>query len=165
MKPSTVFYTYFDSPVGKLLLAGDGVALYRLSFPCVHTDEHIAEDWTKDDSKFEPVKEQLTDYFAGNLQTFDIPLSMKGTNFQKRVWKALLDIPFGATKSYGDIANALGSPGASRAVGSANNINPIAIIVPCHRVIGSTGKMVGFGGGLETKQFLLDLESPQYSLV
>lgn len=165
MEPKQILYTYFESPVGNLLLAGDGEFLHRLSFPSVHSEDRVPDHWIRDDTAFNEVKRQLTAYFAGGLRSFDIPLKMKGTDFQKKVWAALLEIPFGETRSYGDLANELGSPGASRAVGTANNVNPIAIIVPCHRVIGSTGKMVGFGGGLETKQFLLDLESPQYSLV
>lgn len=101
---------------------------------------------------------QLGEYFAGERRSFDVPLSFAGTDFQKRVWAALLAIPFGETRSYGEIADQLGAPGASRAVGAANGRNPISIIAPCHRVVGSTGKLTGFAGGLEAKAFLLDLE-------
>ena len=101
---------------------------------------------------------QLGEYFAGERRTFDVPLSFAGTDFQKRVWAALLAIPFGETRSYGEIADQLGAPGASRAVGAANGRNPISIIAPCHRVLGSNGKLTGFAGGLEAKAFLLDLE-------
>ena len=98
-------------------------------------------------------------YFAGKLQAFDLPLEMAGTDFQKRVWKALRNIPYGETRSYGQLAAEIGAPRAVRAVGAANGRNPIPIIVPCHRVIGASGKLVGFGGGLEWKRFLLDLEA------
>lgn len=101
---------------------------------------------------------QLGEYFAGERRTFDVPLSFAGTDFQKRVWAALLAIPFGETRSYGEIAQQLGAPGASRAVGAANGRNPISIIAPCHRVVGSNGKLTGFAGGLDAKAFLLALE-------
>ena len=101
---------------------------------------------------------QLGEYFAGKRRTFDVPLSFSGSDFQKSVWSALLAIPFGETRSYGEIAQQLGAPGASRAVGAANGRNPISIIAPCHRVVGSNGKLTGFAGGLEAKAFLLELE-------
>jgi len=165
MKNIPLFYSYLDSPVGDLLLAGDGDSLHYVSFPKGHKAFTPQEMWIRDDGKFGPVKEQLSAYFAGKLRDFDLKLTLHGTDFQKSVWRLLLEIPFGETRSYGDLANQLGSPGASRAVGLANGSNPIPIIVPCHRVIGSTGKLTGFGGGIETKQFLLELENPQYSLV
>ena len=165
MKNIPLFYSYLDSPVGDLLLAGDGDSLHYVSFPKGHKAFTPQEMWIRDDGKFGPVKEQLSAYFAGKLRDFDLKLTLHGTDFQKSVWHLLLEIPFGETRSYGDLANQLGSPGASRAVGLANGSNPIPIIVPCHRVIGSTGKLTGFGGGLKTKQFLLELENPQYSLV
>jgi methylated-DNA-[protein]-cysteine S-methyltransferase len=101
---------------------------------------------------------QLKAYFAGKLREFDLPLAPQGTDFQQRVWLALLRIPYGATASYGDIARAVGEPGASRAVGAANGQNPVAIIIPCHRVIGANGTLTGYGGGLPNKKFLLELE-------
>jgi len=165
MKNIPLFYSYLDSPVGDLLLAGDGDSLHYVSFPKGHKAFTPQEKWTRDDARFGPVKDQLSAYFAGTLRVFDLQLTLHGTNFQKKVWRLLLEIPFGETRSYGDLANQLGSPGASRAVGLANGSNSIPIIVPCHRVIGSTGKLTGFGGGIETKQFLLELENPQYSLV
>lgn len=165
MKSIPLFYSYFDSPVGALLMAGDGESLHYLSFPGGHKAFGPREDWAREDDQFDAVRHQLSAYFAGTLQTFDLSLTFHGTDFQKQVWTLLLDIPFGATQSYGDLAKALGTPNASRAVGAANGANPIPIIVPCHRVIGSTGKLTGFGGGIETKQFLLELENPQYSLV
>lgn len=102
---------------------------------------------------------QLTAYFAGRLTRFDLPLAIKGSDFQKRVWRALLDIPYGETRSYGELARAIGMPSSVRAVGAANGRNPIAIVVPCHRVIGANGKLVGYGGGLPMKQMLLALEA------
>ena len=104
---------------------------------------------------------QIESYLSGNLKKFDLPLEMHGTDFQKQVWNALLSIPYGSTASYKDVALAIGNPGSVRAVGMANNKNPIAIIVPCHRVIGSDGSLVGYGGGIELKRRLLELESPQ----
>lgn len=101
---------------------------------------------------------QLGEYFAGKRRTFDVPLSFSGSDFQKHVWGALLTIPFGETRSYGEIARQVGKPNASRAVGAANGRNPISIIAPCHRVVGSTGKLTGFAGGLDAKQYLLELE-------
>jgi methylated-DNA-[protein]-cysteine S-methyltransferase len=103
-------------------------------------------------------EKQLTEYFAGERREFDLPLDMRGTPFQKEVWDALLGIPFGETKSYGDLAKQLGNPGAGRAVGAANGRNPISIVVPCHRVIGSSGKLTGFAGGLDVKARLLEME-------
>ena len=101
---------------------------------------------------------QLEEYFSGRRKIFDLPLAPKGTDFQRRCWEALLQVPYGETRSYGDIARSIGSPGGFRAVGMANNRNPIAVIIPCHRIIGSDGKLVGFGGGLDVKAFLLDME-------
>jgi len=165
MQTLPLFYSYFDSPVGALLMAGDGETLHYLSFPGGHKAFGPQAGWTRDDTRFGPVKRQLSAYFSGSLREFDLQLTLHGTDFQKKVWTLLLDIPFGETRSYGELAKTLGSLGASRAVGLANGSNPIPIIVPCHRVIGSTGKLTGFGGGLKTKQFLLELENPQYSLV
>ncbi|MBR1560173.1 MAG: methylated-DNA--[Clostridia bacterium] len=101
---------------------------------------------------------QVREYFAGTRRTFDLPLSLSGSDFQRRVWHALMDIPFGETRSYGDVAAALGNPGAARAVGMANNKNPVLIVVPCHRVVGSSGRLMGYAGGLERKRYLLELE-------
>jgi methylated-DNA-[protein]-cysteine S-methyltransferase len=147
------------SPVGTLTLRTDGVALTALSFtddvPDVGTDTH------SESSVLVDTRQQLAAYFAGRLRVFDVPLAPVGSPFQLRVWDELLKIPYGTTASYGDIAARLGmSLTASRAVGLANGANPIAIIVPCHRVIGSNGSLVGYGGGLRRKRFLLSLESP-----
>ncbi len=109
-------------------------------------------------SLLEKAERQLTEYFEGRRKSFDLPLELKGTDFQVKVWKALEKIPYGETKSYQEIAEEIGSPKAFRAVGNANNKNPVSIIIPCHRVIGKSGKLVGYGGGLEKKEYLLHLE-------
>lgn len=151
-------YSYLDSPIGKLLLAGDEASLHYLSFPGGHKAFGPHPSWEREDAPFGYVKEQLSAYFEGRLQRFDLPLTLHGTDFQRQVWTYLATIPFGETRSYGQLAHALETPKASRAVGAANGANPIPVILPCHRVIGSTGKLTGFGGGLPTKQFLLELE-------
>lgn len=151
-------YTYFDSPVGELLLAGDEASLHYLSFPSGHKAFGPDSQWERNDAPFSEVKAQLAAYFDGKLQAFDLPLTLHGTDFQKSVWTYLATIPFGETRSYGQLAHHLGTPKASRAVGAANGANPLPVILPCHRVIGSTGKLTGFGGGLPTKTFLLELE-------
>lgn len=150
-------YRTIDSPIGLLTLAGRDGILTNLRM-VDQTYEPSRADWTLDDSAFAETEEQLTAYFAGDLLDFDIEMDMQGTGFQRRVWKELLTIPYGETRSYGQIAGQIGAPGAARAVGLANGHNPIAIIVPCHRVIGASGKLTGYGGGLERKQTLLELE-------
>jgi methylated-DNA-[protein]-cysteine S-methyltransferase len=122
------------------------------------TYEPSHDDWQADDDAFRDVVEQVEAYFAGERTKFDVELDMVGTAFQRRVWAALLTIPYGETRSYGEIARQIGSPGAFRAVGLANGHNPIGIIVPCHRVIGSNGSLTGYGGGLDRKRPLLELE-------
>ena len=160
LKTIVLDYTYIDSPVGKLLLAGDENSLHFICFPGGHKGFERPSQWQQSDNHFDTVKNQLSSYFSGSLEKFDIPLTLHGTDFQKRVWQLLSEIPYGVTRSYGAIAKDLETPNASRAVGMANGANPIPIIVPCHRVIGSSGKLTGFGGGIETKRFLLDLENP-----
>jgi methylated-DNA-[protein]-cysteine S-methyltransferase len=151
-------YSVIDSPIGPLTLAGDGDTLTHLRME-VQTHPPLGQDtWIADEGGFEKVVEQIDAYFAGERTEFDIALRMEGTDFQRRVWTALLGIPYGETASYGEIAEEIGRPTASRAVGMANGRNPLAIIVPCHRVIGSSGALVGYGGGLDRKQTLLDLE-------
>lgn len=154
------YYTFFDSPIDPILLTSDGTSLTGLYMQVHAHGPEIGEDWTRDDdaAPFAAVKEQLAAYFAGTLREFDIPLAPEGTEFQRRVWKELEAIPYGETLSYGEIACRLGNPSASRAVGLANGRNPISVIVPCHRVIGANGKLVGYGGGLSRKDFLLNLE-------
>jgi methylated-DNA-[protein]-cysteine S-methyltransferase len=151
-------YRVIGSPIGPLTLAGDGDTLTNLSM-ADQTHLPIGRDaWIYDDDVFEKAVEQLDAYFAGERLEFDVPMRLDGTDFQRQVWTALLGIPYGETASYGEIAQEIGRPTASRAVGMANGRNPVAIIVPCHRVIGSSGTLVGYGGGLPRKQTLLDLE-------
>jgi methylated-DNA-[protein]-cysteine S-methyltransferase len=152
-------YTHLESPIGPLLLAGDGEALHLISFPEGKRARRPLESWRHDPSAFVGPSAQIDAYFAGRLREFDLPLVFNGTEFQKSVWTALRTVPFGAVASYGAIARSIGRPTASRAVGAANGANPLPIVVPCHRVIGSTGGLTGFGGGMETKRFLLDHEA------
>lgn len=152
---SVLAFGYFDSPVGPLLIAGDADRLHLISFPTGRRAEAPEADWRRDDSLFLETIDQLRAYFAGTLTRFDLPLRLAGTTFQNKVWTALCDIPFGETVSYGELASRIGKPTASRAVGAANGANPLPIVVPCHRVIGSDRSLTGFGGGLETKRFLL----------
>jgi methylated-DNA-[protein]-cysteine S-methyltransferase len=156
-----MIYTTMPSPIGRLTLTGDGHALTSIYF---ERDERLPRrppaDWREDARGLRDARAQLQDYFAGKRTSFDLPLALNGTPFQLKVWRALLRIPFGATASYGDIAAAIGRPGASRAVGGANHRNPIPIVVPCHRVIGSDGSLTGYGGGEDRKRRLLALERP-----
>lgn len=147
-----------DSPIGPLTLAGHGRTLtHLLMSDHAHTPDRTG--WRRDDTAFPEAVEQLRAYFAGELTEFDLDLELVGTDFQRRVWAALLTVPYGETRSYGQIAKQLGVPQASRAVGLANGRNPISIIVPCHRVIGSNGSLTGYGGGIDRKRALLDLEA------
>ena len=148
-------YGYFKSPVGDLLTAGDGERIHFVGFPAGSRAMEPKDDWRRDDDLFAEIHQQLAAYFAGELKQFDLPLHLSGTSFQNAVWTALQAIPFGETTSYGAIAAGIGRPTASRAVGGANGANPIPIIIPCHRVIGSDRSLTGFGGGVETKEFLL----------
>lgn len=157
----TIYYHYHTTSIGELLLAGDGSHLSLLGFPSGKMQRRHDSDWTKDRAPFVDVCAQLDGYFAGELKGFDLPLMPRGTAFQELVWRALSEIPYGETWSYGQLATSIGKPKASRAVGAANGVNPIPVIIPCHRVIGASGKLTGFGGGVETKQFLLELESGQ----
>lgn len=155
---TTMRYRTIDSPVGLLTLAGVGSTLMHLRM-VDQTHEPDRSGWEPaDDDAFPEAVGQLSAYFAGELTEFDLDLELAGTEFQRRVWAALRTIPYGETRSYGQIAEQIGSSGASRAVGLANGRNPIGIIVPCHRVIGSTGGMTGYGGGIDRKRALLALE-------
>jgi methylated-DNA-[protein]-cysteine S-methyltransferase len=144
-----------DSPIGQLLLAGDEHGLHRVSMSPFTVDK----EWTRDDELFGGAREQLEQYFRGERREFDLPLKLDGNSFELSVWDALRDIPYGETLSYGEVARGIGHPDAPRAVGAANGRNPVAIIVPCHRVIGANGSLTGYGGGLDRKRFLLDLEA------
>jgi methylated-DNA-[protein]-cysteine S-methyltransferase len=152
-----ILYRTIDSPIGLLTLAGRDGVLTNLRM-VEQTYEPSRADWTLDNSAFADATKQLDAYFAGERLDFEVEFDLGGTQFQQRVWKALLTIPYGETRSYGEIAGQIGAPGAARAVGLANGHNPIAIIVPCHRVIGASGKLTGYGGGLDRKQTLLSLE-------
>ncbi len=148
-------YGYFDSPVGALLVAGNADQLHLISFPTKSRTKESRAGWRRDDSLFAETFRQLHAYFAGELTQFNLSLRIAGTTFQNKVWTALCDIPFGETISYGELASRIGKPTASRAVGGANGANPLPIVVPCHRVIGSDKSLTGFGGGVEIKRFLL----------
>ncbi|MCZ0729654.1 methylated-DNA--[protein]-cysteine S-methyltransferase [Mycolicibacterium iranicum] len=150
-------YRTMDSPVGLLTLAGMGGRLQHLRMVDQTYDPNRA-DWQLDESAFSDTVEQLDEYFRGTRYEFDVDLDLVGTAFQKKVWEALLTIPYGETRSYAEIASQIGAPGAFRAVGLANGHNPIGIIVPCHRVIGANGSLTGYGGGLDRKRMLLGME-------
>ena len=157
-----MLYTTVDSPIGELLLLGDGRVLHGLWMLDDPAAELVRPGWTRVGGPFEDVRVQLAEYFAGRRLAFDLPLAMAGTPFQRRVWRALLDIPYGETTTYGELARQVKPAGgglAARAVGMANGRNPIAVVVPCHRVVGADGTLTGYGGGLERKRYLLDLEA------
>lgn len=157
----SVYYSECQSPLGMLTLTGNGEALTGLYMENQKHRPELPAHSQRDDGRFTVVREQLAAYFAGELQRFDVRLDAAGTVFQQRVWLTLTDIPFGATETYGGLAARLGKPSASRAVGLANGRNPIGIIVPCHRVLGASGALTGYGGGLARKQWLLAHEQTQ----
>lgn len=150
-----MWYDTIKTPVGRLTVAADADGLRHLLFETSRYDVADRDSWTRDASAVRDARHQLLEYFAGERRRFDLALSPRGTPFQLGVWRALREIPFGATWSYGDLARRIGAPRAVRAVGAANGRNPLPIVVPCHRVIGRDGKLTGFGGGLPVKQFLL----------
>ena len=154
----TVYYSSIPSPIGQLLLTGDRDTLTGLYFSTGNKARGADPEWERYDEPFRRARKQLDEYFAGDRKVFDLSLDPPGTEFQRSVLDALLRIPYGETKTYADIANEIGNPKAVRAVGGANGNNPIAVIIPCHRVIGKDGSLTGFGGGLETKRKLLELE-------
>ncbi|HNP64890.1 MAG TPA: methylated-DNA--[protein]-cysteine S-methyltransferase [Woeseiaceae bacterium] len=158
-----MYYCYFDTPIGELLLAGEADALTMIGFPKGAMRRDPEADWIYKEEPFAEVRRQLGEYFAGKRKEFDLPLALQGTEFQVSVLEALQGIPYGETTSYGAIAKRIGRPKAVRAVGAANGRNPIPIIVPCHRVVGSSGDLTGFGGGLDTKAELLRLEAENSS--
>ena len=154
-----MYYCYLNSPIGDLLLAGDDDGLSLIGFPQGKMRHDPEPDWIFNEKPFAVARQQLEEYFAGERTVFDLPLHLSGTDFQVQVLQELQRIPYGETTSYGEIAKRIGRPKAMRAVGAANGRNPIPIIVPCHRVIGSSGDLTGFGGGLDTKEVLLRLEA------
>ncbi|MFT5816190.1 MAG: methylated-DNA-[protein]-cysteine S-methyltransferase [Psychroserpens sp.] len=156
-----MYYCTYQSPWGEIALTANDKGLSALAFQTGKSPITIT-DLTENNSKFTEVIQQLTEYFAGDRKHFDLPLAPEGTNFQKKVWQALTEIPCGETKSYGWIAKSINNEKAVRAVGSANGANPIALIVPCHRVIGSNGKLTGYAGGLALKAKLLMHEGAQF---
>lgn len=159
---TTLQFRTMDSPVGTLTLAGTDGRLMHLRM-VDQTYEPSRNGWEPDVAAFPDAVEQLDAYFAGELTEFELHLDLVGTAFQRKVWAALLTIPYGETRSYGEIARQIGSPGAFRAVGLANGHNPIGIIVPCHRVIGSNGSLTGYGGGIDRKRTLLEFEKSRVS--
>ena len=144
---------FYETPVGKLCIGEEDGVIVRTTWSKIPT-EYIL----KETKLILQCKMQLDEYFRGERKTFDLPLAPKGTDFQKKVWNALQEIPYGETRTYGEIAAAVGNPKAARAVGMANNKNPIGIIIPCHRVVGADGKLVGYAGGMDKKEWLLQIE-------
>jgi methylated-DNA-[protein]-cysteine S-methyltransferase len=159
-----LYYSRMDSPVGPLFIGVSPTALVALEFdrglPKKIAGQAI--EWKESESRTRRVCQQLQEYFAGRRRSFDLELELRGTGFQKRCWKQLLRIPYGETRSYAEIARAVGTPNGFRAVGQANHYNPVAIIVPCHRVLAAGGHLGGYGGGLGVKAFLLRLEGAHF---
>ena len=162
---STMVYTQIESPLGPLLLAADDAGLRQILFVNGRHPARPESSWKEDRVPLNDGIRQLHAYFGGELEKFDLPLAPEGTPFQLGVWRSLCDIPYGETISYGELAGRIGNPKASRAVGLANGSNPIPIVIPCHRVIGSNGKLTGYGGGLPIKEKLLALERRQLRLL
>jgi methylated-DNA-[protein]-cysteine S-methyltransferase len=156
-----MMYRHIPSPIGELLLAGDDQGLKFIGFPKGKGQVQPQDAWLLNPDCFENAESQLKEYFAGERTTFDFAMVPTGTSFQLQVLEALQSIPAGETRTYLDIAQQIGNPKAVRAVGAANGRNPLPIVIPCHRVIGSDGSLTGFGGGVETKLFLLELEGIQ----
>ena len=154
-------YRYHNSPLGSILIVGKGRHLHALTLPTQRTDAWPLPEWHLTETGFSDCTRQLDEYFDGKLRKFSLNLAPQGTPFQRQVWDALVQIPYGETRSYQDIARTIGNPKAVRAVGGSNARNPIAIIIPCHRVIGANGKLTGYAGGLQYKRTLLDLERNQ----
>jgi methylated-DNA-[protein]-cysteine S-methyltransferase len=154
----TTAYTTMPSPIGELMLVGDGERLSGIHLQAGRYPQAAEPGWRRDDAVFAAAGEQLERYFAGELSEFELDLDLPGTEFQRLVWRRLERIGFGETVSYAELAKRIGRPGAARAVGAANGRNPIAIVVPCHRVIGADGTLTGYAGGIEAKRLLLELE-------
>jgi len=147
---------FYETEIGKIMIAENGTAITNLYF---RDEPDISDDVIiKETELLKEAAKQLTEYFEGRRKSFDLPLAPTGTEFQMKCWKALQEIPYGETRTYGEIAEKIGNPKACRAVGLSNNRNPISIVIPCHRVIGANGKLVGYAGGLNVKEYLLNLE-------
>ena len=159
MPSDHTYYARIASPIGDLLVAGDGASISVVEMEVQRWTPSDTSGWRRDDALFASARRQLDAYFAGELLDFDLPLAPCGTAFQQRVWSALREIPYGEVVSYGAIAKRVGAPAAVRAVGAANGRNPVAIVIPCHRVVGADGSLTGYGGGLERKRWLLQHES------
>lgn len=153
-----VHYAFVDTPVGNVLLLGAGGALVGLFLDQDDRSTHLEQDWLADDGQLADARTQLAEYFDGRRTQFDLEVRPLGTPFQQEVWAALLEVPYGHTASYADIARSVGRPGSCRAVGAANGRNPVSIVVPCHRVIGADGSLTGYGWGVDRKAWLLDHE-------
>ena len=162
---NTTAFTRIESPLGPLLLAADSTGLRNIEFVNGRRPARPHPAWHEDPELLQEPVRQLRAYFAGELEMFDLPLAPAGTKFQLAVWNRLCEIPYGETICYGELARRIGNPKASRAVGLANGSNPIPIVIPCHRVIGSNGKLTGYGGGLPIKEKLLALERRQLRLL
>ncbi|HEY1065592.1 MAG TPA: methylated-DNA--[protein]-cysteine S-methyltransferase [Pirellulales bacterium] len=155
---AATYYSYLDSPLGRLFVQGDGACVTGLFLPNHKRWQGPDPAWRESPDSFNAVRTQLAEYFAGERQTFDVPLRPTGTSFQQRVWRELTLIPYAQTITYAQLAHRVGQPTASRAVGAANGRNPISILVPCHRVIGADGQLTGYAGGVEKKRWLLAWE-------
>ncbi|MEC8427694.1 MAG: methylated-DNA--[protein]-cysteine S-methyltransferase [Pseudomonadota bacterium] len=158
MTPTTTYYDLFDTPAGEMIVVQDAQGVRHIDFQEGAVPLAIDPQWQRDPDFCRRAREQLQDYFDGELTRFDLPLAPRGTEFQQRVWAELAKVPFGETRSYGELAQALKQPTASRAVGMANGRNPLSIVLPCHRVVGSNRKLTGYRGGLAIKTLLLKLE-------
>lgn len=161
-----LYFTSFESPVGELLAVGDGERLRALRFLNGRRRARVGDSWRRASGPFAELRGQLDEYFAGERTGFRLELDREtaGPEFERRVWAELERIPYGATRSYGEVARAIGEPAAARAVGAANGRNPFVIVVPCHRVIGADGSLTGYGGGLERKRSLLELEGARLAI-
>lgn len=155
---TTPCFDQIESPLGRIVVQGDGEFITGLYLPNHKHWSGPDPSWRQSDAPFAAVRQQLAEYFAGERQEFDVPVQLAGTPFQQRVWQELVRIPYGTTISYAELARRVGQPTASRAVGSANGRNPVSILVPCHRVIGANGKLTGYGGGIDKKEWLLAWE-------
>ncbi len=165
LSKNQIYYAFVESPLGPVLLVRDDVGLIYINFQDGSNQLEIQLDWEQSDAALKEAIEQIGDYFQGDRKLFDLTLSTQGTEFQEQVWQAVCDIPYGSTDSYGSIAKQINRPKASRAVGAANGQNRLPIVIPCHRVVGSSGKLTGYAGGVHLKKWLLNHESGQRSLL